>query len=255
MKKKLQAFLSSGVAKKAFLALALCILLFFVCNDLLMPWYVNSRGEVPVPEVIGLKAEEAFKVLDSVGLEPRIGDTLSDRRYKIGSVINQHPVAGRIVNRERRIYLTISGGEQLVTVPNLKGRTFRDAKFQLERAGLKLGGTEYQPSETFPENTIMGQEVAAGYKVKRDVYVSVVVSMGKTSEKVTVPDVKGKSLKEAELILKNAGVVTGNISFQPMPDLLPNTVVDQFPRAGELVPRGQAIDLFVVQGAENSEGY
>jgi beta-lactam-binding protein with PASTA domain len=72
---------------------------------------------------------------------------------------------------------------------------------------------------------------------------------------VTVPDVKGKSLKEAELILKNAGVVTGNISFQPMPDLLPNTVVDQFPRAGELVPRGQAIDLFVVQGAENSEGY
>ena len=70
-----------------------------------------------------------------------------------------------------------------VLVPNLKGRTIRDAKFALEREGLKLGGIEYRPSDDFPASTIMEQEVAAGQQVKRDRYVAVVVSQGTDERK------------------------------------------------------------------------
>lgn len=245
--------LRSNRAKKIYIAFALFILLFFVCNDLLMPWYVNQRGEVTVVSVVGLPYEEAVKVLDSLGLQSRQGDIRNDRTHKPGTVINQNPPAGKKVNKGRRIYLTISGGEQLVEVPNLKGRTIRDARFQLERQGLKLGEIEYQPSDEFPENTIIEQRVSAGAKIKRDNFVGVTVSQGKLTDKVEVPNVIHKSLTQAEQLLTNQGLKVGNITYQPIAELLPNSIIDQFPRPGELVMKGQAIDLFVVQGAEKKK--
>ena len=237
-------------AKKIFLSLAFVVLLFFVCNDLLMPWYVSHGGQIDVPSVVGLRFEYAQHFLDSLGLVARQGDLRTDKNYPEGTVTSQNPLAGRRVNKGRRIYLTISTGEQLVSVPGLKGRTLRDARFQLERQGLKLGAVEYQPSDEFPENTIIEQKLAVGTKVKKDGYVSIVVSQGKISGKVIVPDLNGKTLAQAQQILLSHGLKLGNVTYQLVPDLLPNTIVDQFPRAGELALQGQSIDVFVVQGSE-----
>jgi beta-lactam-binding protein with PASTA domain len=51
----------------------------------------------------------------------------------------------------------------------------------------------------------------------------------------------------------NARLKVGNITFQSSFDLLPNTVVDQFPRAGEMVNEDQAVDLFVVKAGKPAE--
>jgi beta-lactam-binding protein with PASTA domain len=59
--------------------------------------------------------------------------------------------------------------------------------------------------------------------------------------------VVGKTLAEAEKILAATGLKVGIVTYQPSFDLLPNTVVDQFPRAGDPVTPGQEIDLFVVK--------
>ena len=58
---------------------------------------------------------------------------------------------------------------------------------------------------------------------------------------------------EAEKLLIGARLKVGNISFQPSFDLLPNTVVDQYPRAGEMVNGGQAVDLFIVKAGKPTE--
>jgi beta-lactam-binding protein with PASTA domain len=243
----------SRKAKTIYLAVGLLLVLFIACNDFLMPWYVNMRGQVEVPSVVGKRLEVARAILDSLGLAPKDGDVRTDREYPIGTVINQNPAAGKKVNRGRRIYLTISGGEKLVLVPSLKGRTLRDAKFQIEREGLKLGAVELQPSEQFPENTIIEQNPQPGTKVREDIYVSLVVSQGTMSGKVTVPNVYGKSLTEVKKVLEGQGLLLGNITYQNLANLLPNTVVDQFPRAGDLVLRGQKVDLFIAQGGEKQK--
>ena len=246
--------LTSDRAKKIYIALALLVVLFFVCNDILMPWYVNQRGVVEVPPVVGLTFDDATRVLDSLGLEARKGDTRPDKDHPAGTVIIQNPQAGDRVKKNRRMYLTLSGGEQLVGVPTLKGKTLRDAKFALEREGLKLGAIAYEPSEEFPPQTVMGQSLPPNSKAKRDDYVSVVISQGRIAERVALPDLVGKTLAAAEKILIENGLKVGNITHLPSADLLPNTVIDQFPRVGELVPIGQAVDLFVVQGGEKKKG-
>lgn len=245
--------IDSRAGRKILGAGAILVALFLLANYLLIPWYVNQGGVVTVPGVVGLRYEDAERLLDSMGFAPRKGETRMDREHPAGVVVVQNPLEGSKVKRGRRVYLMVSGGELTVTVPNVRGRTLRDARFALEKEGLKLGGVEYAASEEFPANTVVEQKISPGSRVKRDVYVSLVVSQGSVAQKVTVPDVTGKNLAEAKTILAAAGLTVGNITEVPSIDLLPNTIVDQYPRTGELVPSGQAIDLFVVQGAEKKK--
>ena len=250
---QLKKRLRSRTAKKVYLAFALFLVLFVVCNDLVIPWYVNQGGVVKVPSVTGKPFEEAERILDSVGLQARKGDVRTDRTHKAGIVIIQNPVPDHEVKRGRRVYLTVSEGEQQAIVPNIKGRTLRDARFALEREGIKLGAVEYETSDQFPANTIIEQKTPAGTKVKRDAYVSIVVSQGASSQAITVPDLAGKTLTDAEAILTASGLRRGNITYSVSADLLPNTVLEQFPRKGEIVAKDQPIDLVVVQGGEKKK--
>jgi len=239
--------------KSIAIAFAILIVLFIFANSLLLPWYVNQGGNIEVPNVSGKSFDDAKKVLDSLGLEARKGDVRRGREYPPGVVMIQNPMAGEHVKRGRRIYLTVSGEEQLVEVPYIKGKTLREAKFALEREGIKLGTIEYQQSEEFPPNTIMEQKRSPGSKVKGGEYISVVVSLGPMEQKVAAPNLAGKTLTEATNILTGMGLKLGNITFLPSTELLPNTIIEQFPRAGEMVPNGQAIDLFVVEGGEKKK--
>jgi len=251
--KRLKKMSSSRFVRKLFIVFCICIFLFVAFNYFLIPWYVNAGGIETVPSVVGMAYDDAHRALDSLGFEARKGDVRLDRDHPAGVVIIQNPVAGDKVKKGRRVYLTVSGGELLVEVPSIKGRTLRDARFALEKEGLRLGAIEYASSDQFPENTVIEQKVVPGARVKRDVYVSVVVSQGSVAQKVVVPDVTGKTLAEATTLFLAAGLVVGNITYVPSADLLPNTIVDQYPRVGEMVVSGQKIDLFVVQGAEKQK--
>jgi serine/threonine-protein kinase len=242
-----------NLVRKFFISIALFFVLFIVCNDFLLPWYVEHGSTVDVPDVVGLTLEDASKTLDSLGLEGRQGDVRPDREHPAGIVVIQNPLAGHAVKKGRRVYLTISGGEETVDVPSVRGRTLRDATFLLERTGLRLGEVAHAPSAEYPLNTIIEQGYAPGSKARKEARVDVTVSLGPVALSIAVPDVIGKTLTEAKKLLEAGGVTLGNITYIPSPDLLPNTVIEQFPHAGELVEARQAIDLVVVQGAEQKK--
>lgn len=221
--------------------------LFLLMNYVILPAYVNHGDTLTVPDVTGLPVETASTRLESIGMEPVVADTKPDPKAPTGTVTMQNPQGEAVVKHGRRVYLTVSGGEVLVGVPSLRGRSTRDSRFALERSGLVLGDVDYATSDTYPENTIMQQSISAGAKVSKGTAVSVVVSRGRVEQDIVVPELIGKTISEAEKQLLVKGLKVGNITYQSSFDLLPNTVVDQFPRGGEFVPAGQAVDLFVVK--------
>lgn len=242
--------LTSNLAKKVYVTAGILFVVLILCDRLIMPWYVNRAGTLEVPSVVGMKYEEATKKLSAVGLKPRQGDTRFDKKYSQGTVIAQNPSPRHKVREGRRVYLTVSGGEQLVDIPSLRGRSFRDAKIALEQRGLTLGDTLYEASNDFPEGTIIAQSVEGGTKVPEGTRVSLAVSQGKGVGRVLVPDVVGKSLIDTETILARSGLKIGKVNYQPSGELLPKTVVAQYPRAGDLVSQDKEIDVFVVQPRE-----
>jgi beta-lactam-binding protein with PASTA domain len=237
--------------KLAGIALAIFLVIFFAVNDVVMPWYTQQGETTQVPSVVGLTAQAAKDSLRNTGLTPREAETRIDKQYPVGTVALQNPPAGSEVKFGRGVYLTISGGEPLVTVPSLRGRSLRDARFTLERVALTLGIIQYEPSQEFPENTIIAQNIPAGTEVKNSSKIDVTVSQGRNSNNLPVPNVTLKSLTEAEKLLAEVGFRIGNITYQVSNDLLPNTVLDQTPKPGELQSLDKPVNIVVARKSED----
>ncbi len=243
--------LRSFVFSKTFAYLvASLVAVFLLFNYLIMPWYVHHGGTLNVPDVSRMKFDDAQRTLYTAGLVTIIGDSVLDNNYEIGTVMVQNPEPGAVVKYGRRVYLSLCGGEVLVPVPNLRGRSLRDARFALERNGLLLGELIQAPSDSSPVNTIITQTVVAYERVKKGTAVGVTISIGSLTKTVEVPSVHGKSLTEAEKILEYYGLILGKVTYQLNPEILPNTVVEQIPQAGAQVDSGRTVDLFVVKAGQ-----
>lgn len=226
------------------------VLLLVIFDNLIMPWYVSSP-ETSVPEVIGLPTSEAVDLLEEGGFEVVISDTSYGLQVPVGAIFFQKPEAGSIVKEGRTVYLFVSGGVQTIAVPLLKGKSILDAKFALERLGLKLGRVERIPSSQ-PEDMIFDQQYADGTMLKQGEFVGVTVSAGRGGGSILVPDLIGKSLTEARKILADSSLTIGKINYQPSSTLLPNTILDQYPSGGNTLNPGDAVDLFVTKPGESN---
>ena len=248
MKKNLQ----DPVVKKILWILFALFAIVLLLDNVILPWYVSSPIE-KVPDVVGKTENDAVSLLRSQDLEPIVGDTTYDEKFPEGSIIFQRPRAGETVKEGRRVYLFISGGEPIVHVPQLTGKSVRDAKFSLERLGLKLGEID-QETSNYPKDMIYDQQYTEGTPLKRGESVNVTVSSGSTQTgSIEVPDLIGKSLSEAEKILADSSLKVGKINYQPSFSLLPNTILDQYPSKGNKINPGDAVDLFVTKTANENE--
>jgi beta-lactam-binding protein with PASTA domain len=223
---------------------------FLVMNYIVLPAYVDHGSTLTVPALSGTTFDRAASILDSLGLQAVKSDTRPDPDAPLGTIVNQNPLPGSVVKGGRRVYLTVSGGEAVVYVPSLRGRSLRDAKFALERGGLTLGDVEYAASDSFPQNTVIQQFEPPGKQLPKGSNVGVLISIGAMREQVETPDLTGKTLSEVERILAKHGLKVGTITYQSSFDLLPNTVVDQFPRPGDLINTNGTVDLFVMKAGK-----
>lgn len=228
--------------------LAIMIMIIILLDNLIIPWYVNSP-ETTVPDVIGMNDSTAIELLTNAGFEPSIIDTTYSEAYPIGTVILQKPEPGKIVKVGRNIYLFVSSGELIVSVPQLIGKTVLDAKFALERVGLKLGRVEQLPSDK-PEEMIIDQQYADGTQLKKGESIMVTVSAGRGGGTIAVPDLIGLSLSQAETILEEKSLTIGKVNYQKSATLLPNTILDQYPSSGNKLNPGESVDLFVTKSNE-----
>jgi beta-lactam-binding protein with PASTA domain len=231
--------------KKSLILLGILIALGLVFNSVIMPWYVKHDTLVKVPSVEGLSFLDAKKKLDAAGLEGLQGDIRYDPNKPIATVLDQNPPADQVVKYGRRIYLIISGGEQLYDVPNLVGRTVREARFMLSQRNIELQEMEMKPSVQYPAGLVLSQIEPAGSKVKKGTKIGVVVSTGMETGDLKVPDLTGKNIEEAKKLIAQSKLTIGKITYQPSLNVPVNSVIDQYPKANSMTKENQKIDLFI----------
>ena len=241
MKKLLQY----PIVKKFLIALGILIAVILVFDFILFPLYV-SGSEINVPNVVGMTTEEAFEALEDEDFNPSIADTSFGVSLPPGRVFLQKPESGKLVKKGRTVYLFVSGGEQVISVPLLKGKSVRDARLSLERIGLKLGSIE-EVASTHPKDMVFDQQFAEGTNIRKGQSVGISVSIGKGDGEIEVPDLIGKSLTEASRILSDSTLTVGKVNYQISSTLLPNTVLDQYPAPGNKLNSGNTVDLFITK--------
>jgi eukaryotic-like serine/threonine-protein kinase len=204
-----------------------------------------GRGAVAVPYLIDLRETQAVGLVLHEGLEPNvIREANAD--VESGFVFDQSPSFGEKVDKGRQVNIRVSTGPPQTEVPDVIGETRDDAVAALTRAELDAKVVPiYSPKA---ENTVIGQEPAAGEQVKVGTRVRINVSKG--VQPVAVPPVVGQPYDNAASTLDGAGfkVVRRDVeSNQPA-----DTVVGQSPAANTLARPGSTITLNVSKGPKTS---
>lgn len=123
------------------------------------------------------------------------------------------------------IRLTIHGKQE--TLPNLVGMPETQAKSVLKGLGLGLNVEDRLYSNKVQANAIVSQIPAAGTSIKPQQLVHVLISLG--PQKVSVPDLKGRSLRAARITAVERGLTIGDVAAIYWPQDGPNEVVAQDP--------------------------
>ena len=144
----------------------------------------SSGGNIEVPLVVGLPAEEAIANLIDSELSYEIKEEASDK-VASGRIIRQNPVAGTKINPDDTVIIVLSTGKeeeeqkQEVSVPNVKGYSLSDARDIIEANGLKLGTVSTKAS-TAAQGSVISQSPVSGEKAAAESSVNLVISSGKS---------------------------------------------------------------------------
>ncbi|MGH3117781.1 MAG: Stk1 family PASTA domain-containing Ser/Thr kinase [Gaiellales bacterium] len=193
-----------------------------------------------VPDVVGLKYDDAVKLLRDAGLDWRRRDVFSDRRA--GRVVAQEPESGEEVVEGTVVLLRVSKGAEKVTVPNVLDQTESSARAELEQAGFEVQVLQ-APSDNTAEGLVSDQAPDAGEKVEKGSTIQITVSSG--PQTVTVPDVVGLSQESAEQELQDAGFEVEVVEQETSDPTEDNIVVDQDPNGGKNAEPGSTVTIFV----------
>ncbi|MCX6640209.1 MAG: PASTA domain-containing protein [bacterium] len=240
-----------GQFKEWLSAAALVLLVYLVglmiADHLIMPIYTRHHTHAEVPSVIRMDIEDAKAVLSEKGFPLVVDKAQNNGDYPEGAVIDQNPKPLAITKPGRRVYVTVSTGEKLFSMPNLVGKSPQDAVFAAQSIGLSLTDDDftYDNSDYYPAGVVMSQSVPPGTKINKAMPLQIVISIGNTTGEVPVPNLVGKPLERAKKDLITAGLLVGKIKFKSRLDLLPNTVIAQNPPADSLAQKSASVDLIV----------
>lgn len=134
-------------------------------------------------------------------------------------------------------------------VPEVVGLDREEAADRLADSGLEMtvegGGGRYHPQ--VPAGHVIEQTPAASSLVKRGAAVGTVVSLG--PQRLTVPELEGKSLQSAQVTLAAGGMTLGPTLEVFAPGTAAGVVVTQDPEPGTLVSPATEVRVFLTQAA------
>lgn len=140
--------------------------------------------------------------------------------------------------------ITVKG--EMVTLPNLMGKTLEEAKLELEKKKVHLVQSGVRLHQRYERGRIIFQDPPADSKVRINTEARVVLSAGK--EKVLVPELLGKNLQTIRPILEDAGLREGKISHVHTAKYAAGKIIGQYPLPEEEVGRDTPVSLLVSQG-------
>ena len=221
------------------------VIFTLIMDNIVMPYYVKLGEETELPDVIEMHISDAVQTLTNEGFQVIINDSLYEANYPVGTVIEQNPYPYATVKEGRRVYLSISIGEKPIIMPKMFGLAPRDAELILKSYGLKLRAKNYVFSDIYPEGIVVGQSYPQGQQIKRGTPINITVSLGKLQKEQIIPDLKGKSLREAKQRLRKIELKLRKVTFEVHENILPETVLNQSLKSGKKYALGDSIDLVV----------
>ena len=143
------------------------------------------------------------------------------------------------------------GSTATSVMPDVIGTSITEATSTITSQGLVVGATKLVQS-TQPAGTVVASTPKPGAKVTKGQSVTLSVSLGTSTQPVTIPDVTGMSLSDAESTLQQAGLAYKVDFTATAPEgASPNTVLSQTPDGGTQGRTGDDVTITVLAPGSN----
>ena len=214
--------------------------------------YFQIPEEVEVPVISGKELAEANRILEKAGLRLAIQESRHTTKYADNVIISQNPQPGRKVRQKREILVVVSLGPELVDVPDLKGKTLREARMVLSNSHLRLGKVTYKEEKAGEPEQILEQKPAGGERCSKGETIDLQVQKGSGSAVTEMPSWAGTHVYRIEEVLARAHLELGSVVWV-FSDYVPRgEVVAQTPHQGKKVQYRTPVELEVSAGRQQS---
>lgn len=221
----------------------------FLLAYLIVAFFIFPAGVIPedvrVPNVVGLTFAEATRQLEQVGLKAERGEQRFHNAAPKGTILDQKPPADSREAPGIKVNLIVSSGQRYGTIPGVIGMSRELALNALEVAGYEAGEVTERPSNE-PRGAVIDSRPRPGTQAPMPTTVSLVISAGPTT--IIVPDVVGRPVSEATLLLRQVGLAIGEIAYAGGGNAIADAaavVSSQSPPAGSQATAGSRVNMVV----------
>jgi beta-lactam-binding protein with PASTA domain len=213
-----------------------------LANYLVLPHIIHRQQEVLVPDLTGVKVDDARAQVERLGLLFEVREEVYREGTPPGVVLEQQPRALRSVRKGRPLRAVVSKGESLAQAPDLSGMTLRQCEITLVREGLNLGSVarSFDPQGRLG---VVAQHPRAGARAARGSRVDVLLREGHAPIYFKVPSLVGRSLQTVQEELLRAGFKIRRATYRRERGAAPGTILEQSPAAGSRIPVGGSLEL------------
>jgi beta-lactam-binding protein with PASTA domain len=225
-----------------------------------------------VPDVLGSRQAEALEALQTAGFQVEVLRS-PNAAFKEGTISHQLPTGGSTATGGSKVCIISSTGpaeEAAVTtsLPDVVGQPLEEAERLMGAAGLTTSVIE-EYSATVAKGLVFAQEPSSRtynrVPPKKSmawlwailaliaVAIAAYFLFFTAAEDVTVPDITGMMLEDAEIVLTDAGLEVGRVTEEATEDVEAGSVISQTPPAGDTVAEGSRVDLVVARAIEGVE--
>ena len=155
-----------------------------------MDSYTEHGKAIVVPDIQGMEESDAMSKLSQYDLVGVVSDQVYIKGVPPGEITAQRPAAQAKVKRGRKIYLTVSSGNQpMIAIPDIADNSsLRQAESRLRAAGFKLAPNEVIAGDLDWVYGVRykGCELKAGELVPEGAELTLVVGGGNKEETETL---------------------------------------------------------------------
>ncbi|KXT57030.1 serine/threonine protein kinase [Gordonia sp. QH-12] len=207
--------------------------------------YISSGPQrQPIPDLRGKSADEATEALKVLGFtEVKTQNSESTVALK-DKVVRTNPRTGIPAAVNAPVILYIGTGPKEVTLPDLRGQTSGQAQNVLDQLQLEM--KTVQVDSELPAGQVVSTSPNPGATVEVGSVIQVQVSRGNM---FVMPDLRGKSLEDAQRALEDAGWEPNTLSSSERGVGLASKddgkVISQSPAAGSKLRKNATVSVVI----------
>ena len=122
-----------------------------------------------VPDLDGMTQEEAANALAPLGLHVGVVTHRQDSDAPRGTVIEQYPEQGEVLENGGTVDLTLSDQPLMRDVPNVLGKTLEETRQRLKEYDLQLGDVHYEYATGYDVGEVFRQSPESGTQLRQGI--------------------------------------------------------------------------------------